>query len=166
DLRTELVYALGDENRRVREAGFRLAERLKDDQLVDLLLQYARKGESDLAGGAIRCLGRLKSEKALKVLLSLLDHSTDSDRLVSCCRALGQIGNPEAIDPLAAILRPTKWYSLRKRWSPQVRSIAAFALGQIDHPRATGILAEYVNDPDSRVKRVARSRVRRRGEGP
>ncbi len=165
DLRTEFVFAMGDENKRVREAAFRLAERLQDDRLSDLLLHYARKAESDLAASAIRCLGKLKPVSAVKYLVGLLNRTKDPERVVACCRALGQMGDPAAIEPLAMILAPKKWYDFGKGWSPQVRGTAAFALGQIADPHAGEVLAEYVNDPEPRVVRIARLRARREKAG-
>jgi HEAT repeat protein len=40
--------------------------------------------------------------------------------------------------------------------NPQLRAAAAFALGQIHHPRADEYLALYADDRDPRVREIAR----------
>jgi len=47
---------MGDGNPAVRQAAFRLAERLNDSQAVQLLLDYARNPETGLAVEAIESL--------------------------------------------------------------------------------------------------------------
>jgi len=156
DLRTELAYALGEENPKVRQAAFRLLERLSDSQSVELLLEYARGDDARLAMEAMECLGKLKPSAAVEVLVSILRSSKKTDRLVACCRALGQIADPAAIEPLVRILTDQGFFSrLKKGWS-EVRAMAAYALGQISNPRATEVLISLENDHDPRVQEVAK----------
>jgi diguanylate cyclase (GGDEF)-like protein len=159
ELRTEFAFVLDGDNAQVHEAAFRLAERLNDKKVVELLLDYAKNGDSQLATGAIKCLGRLKPAGASAVLVSLLNTMKDTERVVACCRALGQIADPASITPLAKILAlPKGLFAFRQKRSPLVRATAAFALGQIPHPQATKALAAHINDQDPRVKKIARSR--------
>jgi HEAT repeat protein len=159
ELRTEFAFVLDGDNAQVHEAAFRLAERLNDKKVVELLLDYAKNGDSQLATGAIKCLGRLKPAGASAVLVSLLNTMNDTERVVACCRALGQIADPASITPLAKILAlPKGLLAFRQKRSPLVRATAAFALGQIPHPQAAKALAAHINDQDPRVKKIARSR--------
>ena len=161
DLKTELAYALGDDSRKVRRAAFHLTERLNDPQLTSLLLDYANHEDPKMAVVAIKSLGKLKPAGAVDVLVSLLESSKEIERLISCCRALGQIADPTAIEPLAKMLAPGGLLSLRKKQSSAVRAAAGFALAQISDPRVVEALAQYVDDRDPRIRQVARALVKK-----
>lgn len=154
-LKTELAYALGDKNPQVCQAALRLAERLNDKQTVELLLDYAAHNQLELAIPAIRCLGRLKPAGIAETLCSLMVRTSDEDRVLAYCQALGLIADASSVKPLAGILAPKWWWFRRKEWSSQVRAAAAFALGQIPHAQAAQVLASFVNDRDPRVRQIA-----------
>lgn len=160
DLRAEFAQVLSDESAPVRDAAFRLAERLNDKQIGDLLLTCALNPDTELAAAAIRCLGKLRLAGSAGVLISLLHSTSETDRIVACCRALAQIADPASIEPLARLLTPRGLLFFRKPWSGRVRANAAFALGQIPHPDAARALAPFVDDGDPRVREIARTRVR------
>ncbi|RLA88524.1 MAG: hypothetical protein DRG34_04495 [Deltaproteobacteria bacterium] len=160
DLKTELAYALGDDSRKVRRAAFHLTERLNDPRLTSLLLDYANHEDPKMAVVAIKSLGKLKPAGAVDVLVSLLESSKEIERLIACCRALGQIADPSAIEPLARMLAPGGFLSLRKKQSSAVRAAAGFALAQISDPRVVEALAPYVDDHDPRIRQVARALVK------
>ncbi|UCG14200.1 MAG: diguanylate cyclase [Deltaproteobacteria bacterium] len=160
DLKTELAYALADQAPQVRRAAFRLAERMDDEQISSLLLDYAKHENSSMAVVAIKSLGKLKPEGATGVLVSLLESAKDTERVIACSRALGQIGDPAAIEPLAKIMSPGSFLSFRKKRSSLVRATAAFALAQIRHPQVVEVFAPYVEDRDPRVRQVAQGFVR------
>jgi len=157
DLKTELAYALGDDNPKVRRAAFHLTERLNDERVTSLLFDYANHEDPKMAVIAIKSLGKIKPAGAVDVLISLLESSKEIERLIACCRSLGQIADPAAIEPLAKMLPPGSILSLRKRKSSAVRAAAAFALAQIPHARVSEVLAPYVDDRDPRVRQIARS---------
>ena len=159
DLKTELAFALDNENPQIRESGFQLAERLNNSQVVELLLGYVRGQNTGLAVDAMKCLGKLKSQAALEVLIPLLGSTNDPKLIMACCQALGQIGEPAGVEPLLSILKGKGSFFRRKRRNPQVRATAAFALAQIPHPRIAEILSPFVEDQDLRVKEIARNRV-------
>jgi len=155
DLKAELAHALGEKSPEIRQAAFRLAERLNNSQAVELLLDTAKSDDPLLALESIECLGKLKPAAAVDCLISLLENHKETDRVIACCRALGQIAEPASIEPLSKILTPKGFWSRFKRGKAEVRVTAAFALGQISHPRAARLLASLKNDPDPRVREVA-----------
>jgi diguanylate cyclase (GGDEF)-like protein len=159
DLQTELAHTLGDDNPKVRQAAFRLTERLNDPRMTSLLFDYANHEDSKMAVVAIKSLGKLKPKGAVDVLVSVLESSKEIGRLIACCRALGQIADPAAIEPLAKMLAPGGLLSLRKKRSSLVRATAASALAQIPDPRVAEVLAPCVEDRDPRVRQVARGLV-------
>jgi HEAT repeat protein len=157
DLRAELTQTLSEENPRVRQAAFRLLERLNDTQTVELLLEYARGKDPRLAMECVECLGRLKPSGAVGPLLSLLQNQKKRDLLVGCCRALGQIGDPACIEPLTKILNQQGLFSRLKSGGEEVRATAAYALSQISPPRAAEVLISLENDSNPRVREVAQN---------
>ena len=156
DLKDDLVFVLGDKNPYVRQAAFQLAERINDQYVIELLLDYAKNKETTLATAAIRCLGRLKIQSVGERILSILNSTKDDDRLIACCRALGQIGDPACIDPLADILTPKGFFSFHRKHSNHVRAAAASALAQIKDPKGPAKLAVFQEDPDPRIRHIAK----------
>ena len=157
DLKTELAYALADDNSKVRRAAFHLTERLNDPRVTSLLFDYANHEDPKMAVIAIKSLGRLKPAGAVDVLVSLLNPSQELERVIASCRALGQIADPAAIEPLSQMVARGGFLSFRKKRSSSVRAAAAFALAQIPDPRVAEILGPYVDDRDPRIRQVARS---------
>jgi hypothetical protein len=159
DCKNELFFAMGDEDPNVREAAYRLAERLSNDQIVEWLLEFARNQQSILATGAIKCLSKLRPSQMEKELITLLNSSKDESVLVACCQALGQIAQSASIEALSKVLATKRFLFFHKGNSAQVRATAAFALTQIHHPKATHHLAQLVNDHDPRIRQIAQNSV-------
>jgi HEAT repeat protein len=155
DLKAELAHALGEENSKVRQAAFRLLERMNDSQAVELLLKNVEGNEPRLALESIECLGKLKPSAAVGCLLSLLENQKKSDLLAACCRSLGQIGDPACIEPLIKILTQQGLFARLKSGWAEVRATAAYALSQIPHPQAAEALISLENDSDPRVRETA-----------
>jgi HEAT repeat protein len=166
NLMTELVHAFGDENPQVRLAAFRLAERLKDSRVTDLILDSAKTLKGELAIAAVNTLGKLKPPEAIEELITLLNSTKEESLCVACCRALGQIAKPECIVPLAQVLNKKSLVFRRHRFGDQVRATAAFALGQITHQEAIDTLAKLLDDPDKRIRGIAQSVVRTAESAP
>ena len=157
DVFTELVHALRDEKKEVRLAAFQLAERLKDDRTVEMLLENARSAKGEIAVAAVNSLEKLKPPEALDTLSKILKSTRQEELRLACCRALGSIAKPECVEPLTQVLAKKSLLLRRPLFSPRVRATAAFALGQIPQARAVKTLASYVNDPDQRIREVARN---------
>jgi HEAT repeat protein len=164
DLRKELAYVLEDESSRVRRAGFLLLERLNDERLAPLLVDYANHRNSTIAIAAIKSLGKIKPAGAAGVLVSLLDSAKETDRVVAACRALGQIADPASIEPLAKVIAPIGFFSFQKPKDALVRATAAFALAQIPDPRVAAILGNHLKDSDWRIRQTAHEIVN--GQNP
>jgi HEAT repeat protein len=100
DLEHELASALADDNSKVRRAGLRMFERLKRDDLIDLITPYATDQDPDAAKGAIRGLAALGSEPAVQALLSIRKATQEPKVLIACCQAFGQVGGTTCIEAL------------------------------------------------------------------
>jgi hypothetical protein len=156
DVVTETMFALGDEDDGVRMAAFGLTQRLKDARLVEMLLENVRSTGTELALAAVRTLEKLKPPNAVDTLADILQSTRDDKLRIACCRALGQIAKTECIAPLTRTLRRKSLFRRRPLFATQVRATAAFALGQIHQAQAIKSLAGFVDDPDARVREVAR----------
>jgi len=156
DIKTELTYSLGDESPKVRHAAFLLLERINDAELTSLLFDYAIHEDSSMAIAAIKYLGKLNPAGTMDLLVSLLNSVKEIDRLIACCRALGQIADPAGIEPLAKLMVTRSFFTFRKRKNPLLRATAAFALAQISHPRVAEVFSLYLEDRDPRVRQSAR----------
>jgi HEAT repeat protein len=157
DLKSELVYALGDGDPRVQVAAVQLAERLNDNKTIEMLLDLVKNGQANLAVSSVKCLAKLNPPKTDEALSTLLSTTKDEELSLACCQALGQIASPTCIEPLSNVLDPKGFFLLRKKRSPQIRAAAAFALGQISHPQVTQVLAPLVDDGDPRVQEIVKS---------
>jgi HEAT repeat protein len=154
DLRNELQQCFYDPAPRVRRAAYELFERLQRDDLIDLIVPFARQGQPAAARATIRALARHATPTAVEALSSILDTTRDSRVAALCCQALGRSEHPAAIDALARTLTARRFKFFGHRWSRDVRSTAAAALRQIPHPRAAAALARfayYVNRKGPRI---------------
>jgi len=90
-------------------------------------------------------LGRLKDERAIKPLIHALEKNTSEGKLPSeISHALVKL---RAVEPLIEILH---------HQNPNVRLLAAWALGQIGDKRAIAPLLQLLGDADSTVRETVR----------
>jgi diguanylate cyclase (GGDEF)-like protein len=157
DLRDELTLCIGDNNPKIRRAAFRLAERLGDDDLIEVLIPFVRDEDAGVAKGTIRSLSNLRSPTAVAAVESILDATKEPELAVACCQALGQIADPAGIDALEKVASPKGFLWFGKRWGGQVRATAVLALREIDDPRAAEILGRLADDKDPIIRKLVRS---------
>jgi len=155
DLRDELAYSLGDNNPKIRRAAFRLADRLNDDSLIDILLPFAASNDPNVVKGAIRSLAELGSDAAAEAIAAALENAREPELTTACCQALGQIGHPHGVPVLERVLKRRKYGLFGNHWDDQVRATAALALRQIPDPSAARALSRFANDRDPRVRQLS-----------
>jgi len=161
DVKDELNYCLGDPDPKLRRAAFQLADRLRDESLIEVLAPFARSEDLAVAKGAISSMAKFRGESTVAALVSVLGAAKQPEVAIACCQALAQIGDASCLEALVLVLGQKKRQLCGRGWGEQVRATAALALGQIPHPRAARILAEYVDDSDPRVSRLARAALAR-----
>jgi HEAT repeat protein len=157
DLKTELICALNDEDPHVRQEAFRLAERLNNDDVENILLDLTESKKPEVAVAAIKHLAKLRPQAALQKVVVLLRSARERNRLIACCQALGQMGDSAGIDVLRDILLPKGFLSRIKGRDSRLRFAAALALTQINLPGSMDILARCTEDKDQQVRQIARS---------
>ena len=167
-----LVRALRDGDWQVREAAVEAVAEV-GPPAVDMLIQYVRDWESRKY--VIRTLGKINDERVLDPLISYLKSDEFKDdatralvdlgkpavpKLIEALSsrddfvkkqsilALGDIQDPEAVDPLIALLTDQDWL---------VRLTAASSLEKIGDLRGRAAIKPLMKDPDM----VVRMRVER-----
>jgi HEAT repeat protein len=167
-----LVRALRDGDWQVREAAVEAVAEV-GPPAVDMLVQYVRDWESRKY--VIRALGKINDERVLDPLISYLKSDEFKDdatralvdlgkpavpKLIEALNsqddfvkkqsilALGEIQDPQAVDPLIALLQDTDWL---------VRLTAASSLEKIGDLRGRAAIKPLMKDPDM----VVRMRVER-----
>lgn len=154
DLEPELALAFTNTSEGVRRNAFRLAERLNTPEVINLLNNLSLNGDTQQAVFAINTLGKLNPPSLIETLIRVLNESEDGETLIAGCRALGQIGDPASVEPLAGILIPRRRFLRRKKYDTPIRVAAAYALAQIPGERTNSILRALKKDADSRVRQV------------
>lgn len=104
--------------------------------------------DPDVRLAAAMAAGALKVERALRPLIKLLDEENDSDVVVGILRALGQLGDPGAVQAIEK-RAGTGFFS---RPPTDVRIAAYRALHAIGTPHARSLLEAAREDKDPEVR--------------
>jgi hypothetical protein len=124
---------------------------------VETLLEYV-DADSDpgLQKVTFKALGEIGSEEATGPLANKLDADNEQVRPYAA-RALGLIGDPRAVEPLADVLTDDE--------NDEVRAAAAWALRQIGTERALSAAGDFADDRAYLVQHEASRAAAALGEG-
>jgi HEAT repeat protein len=159
DVKDVIAYSLEDANPKIRRAAFRLAERVSDDAIIEVILPFAHHEDLAVTKGTIRSLAQMGSVKAAQAVVAILEKTREPDLAIVCCQALGQIADPASVEALVRALNRRGRFWVGRWWSGQVRATAALALAQIPHQWAKQALKKFLQDPEPRVQQIASSRA-------
>ncbi|OQW36970.1 MAG: hypothetical protein A4E19_14645 [Nitrospira sp. SG-bin1] len=127
-----LIPLLQDKVKAVREEAVAALAAIGDAAIPSLL--KALQHEDWLVRlHAVESLGKAKSKRAAEPLLSVLFNDRDSAVREDAVRALGEIGDPRAVDFLFTAMQ-----------EPGLRTLAVEALGRIGDPRAVPKLIDVL----------------------
>ncbi len=127
-----LIPLLQDKVKAVREEAATALAAIGDTAIPCLV--HALKHEDWLVRlHAVESLGKTRSPRAVEPLLSALFNDADSAVREDAVRALGEIGDAEAVDHLCVAMR-----------EPGLRTVAVEALGRIGNPSAVPVLIDVV----------------------
>ena len=146
----ELAAAVLDSSGQPRTRWWPVAfalQRLEDKRALPALLTLAKDANPYTRAFAVKGLAALKDRSAVPVLMPLLS-SGERSVLIETIRALGRIGDPAAIKPIARFIADAAT-------DPHVRLEAVSALGGFHQPEVGDVLLDVLADPSPAVRGAA-----------
>ena len=146
-----LTSTLAHRDARVRRETVISLAKIGGEDAGMLALGMLEDADADVRAGAVRAVGVLKVERALRPLLELLEGEEQDSVVEEALRSLGQLGDPGAV---SSIEKRAVITFLRKP-STDMRVAAYSALGAIGTPHAMNLVEEALDDKDANVRSVA-----------
>ncbi len=144
DLIEPTIELLSDPDDEVRAMALVVAGSFEDPRIIPATISLLKDDDWWLRVTAADTLGRFKDEQATAALVATLE---DPEARWAAVEALGRIGDPRALQPLAKLLADP---------APEVRIEVLLALRNFDHPKILEALQKVASsDPD----RVVRGRA-------
>jgi len=137
--------ALGSSSVQCPKCGSNLSYQIEEE--YDSTIRWRFKQSVSIRGVNATHQFKLEYKKDLEELFEALRHKDDDVR-ENAAKALGQIGDPRAVDPLASALKDE---------TSNVRQIAAYALGYIGDPKAVEPLTQALRDENEYVQNAAKT---------
>ncbi|HSG49525.1 MAG TPA: HEAT repeat domain-containing protein [Longimicrobiales bacterium] len=160
DAVSRLKAALGHDDPRVRKEVLVTLAKLGGDDVGVLAKVHLEDPDPAVRAQAVRTVGVLHVELALRPLLALLDREEEQDVILEAIRSLGLLGDVAAVPTLDRLASP----SLFARNPQEVRVAAYRALGAIGSPRTQELIQEALADKDPEVRRTAETLLQGRDE--
>lgn len=145
-----LTSTLAHEDARVRRETVISLAKIGGEDSGMLALGMIEDADADVRAGAVRAVGVLKVERALRPLLELLEHEEQDSVVEEVLRSLGQLRDPSAVP---SIEKRAVGNFLRKP-PTDVRVAAYTALGAIGTPHAMSLVEEALDDKEPEVRSV------------
>lgn len=149
----ELVMAtLAHTDGRIRREALLALAKVGGEDAGMLVYGMIDDPDPEVRRAAAMAAGALKVERALKPLLALLESEQDADVVVGVLQALGQLGDPGAVNTI----EKRAVGSFFSRQPLEVRIAAYRALQNIGTPHAKSLLVQAADDKDADVKKAVR----------
>jgi len=147
-----ITGALGRPEPKLRREALLALARIGGEDAGMLAYGMLEDPDASVRAAAAVAVGRTRLERAVRPLIRLLHEEDDLEVLVEALRALGELGDPGAVQ---AIERHATGSFLR-RPPPELRIAAYGALHRIGTPRARRLLNQAVDDRSPEVRSEAR----------
>lgn len=147
-----LTGALAHEDPRVRREAILALAKLGGEDAAMLVYGMLEDADTDVRLAAAMAAGALKVERALRPLLAILGSETDDNVIVATLQALGQLGDPGAVNAI----EKKAVGSFFSKPRPPVRIAAYRALQRIGTPHAMQVLRAAADDKDAEVRGAVR----------
>ena len=146
-----LEPCLGHGDARVRREAVMALARLGQGPAGSLVLPLVADEDADVRAAAAQCLGNLVHASAARALRERLVVEDNDVVLVEVLRAVGRLGDPEAVEGIRQRAVP----SFFVRPARPVRIAGLRALGRIGTPEAVVLLEEGAEDRDPDLRGAA-----------
>ena len=147
-----IISTLAHTDARVRREALLALVKVGGEDAGMLVYGMIEDLDPDVRLAAAMAAGALKVERALRPLLALLEGEADPDVAVGVLRALGQLGDPGAVNAI----EKRAVGSFFSRPPADVRIAAYRALHNIGTPHAKSLLVQAADDKDPAVKGAVR----------
>jgi HEAT repeat protein len=147
-----VISTLAHTDARVRREALTALAKVGGEDAGMLVYGMIEDPDPDVRMAAAMAAGELKVERALRPLLALLEQENDSDVVAGVLRALGQLGDPGAVNAI----EKRAVGSFFSRPPADVRIAAYRALHSIGTPHAKSMLMQAADDKDPAVKGAVR----------
>ncbi|HSW30654.1 MAG TPA: HEAT repeat domain-containing protein [Longimicrobiales bacterium] len=147
-----IISTLAHTDARVRREALLALAKVGGEDAGQLVYGMIEDLDADVRLAAAMAAGELKVERALRPLLALLEQENDSDVVAGVLRALGQLGDPGAVNAI----EKRAVGSFFSRPPADVRIAAYRALHNIGTPHAKSLIMEAADDKDPAVKGAVR----------
>ena len=132
----------------VRQAAYKLAGRQDVPGFADAVIEALDHPLSVVVSDAVGAVGKMRLEAAAGGVARILARTEDDEVRRKCCLALGKLQAPEGVKALDAIVGKKKMLSSQKGHPIEVRSVAAWALGEIPGKEAEKAYERAKKDPE------------------
>ncbi len=165
-----LKKAINHPDRRIRvEAVLTLPRiRSEDDRKGRFLMRSIRDRDDLVKREAIKMLGELEYEPAVKELIDIISPSSISSKQQSdmirqaACMALASIGDRRAVGPLISLLDTPPWYKFSRKTGGAIKISAIQALKQFSGKEVENALKKALKDNDKFVSAAAESALKKK----
>ena len=150
-----ITSALANPDPRVRREALKSLAKLQAEDSGELVRDLLDDPDQSVKIGAAVAAGELRVRLAVKPLLAMLDANPDPDEVLLLLGALGQLGDPGAVQSIKKHAVRT----LFRKPPAEVRIAAYRALHLIGTPHAKQLLKDVVRDKDENVKAAVKEMV-------
>lgn len=150
-----VTSALANPDPRVRREALRSLAKLQAEDSGELVRGLLDDPDQSVKIGAVVAAGELRVQRAVKPLLAMLNANPDPDEVLPLLRALGQLGDPAAVQSIEK-------HAVRTLFSKppaEVRIAAYRALHLIGTPHAKQLLRDVIRDKDQDVKSAVKEMI-------
>ena len=164
DALPELKELLDDNEPQVQREAVRAILNVGTDQAFQILQEALRTGNEQSRNAIMQSIGSLRDERATPLVVHII-RNVDYKKLTSvylrAIEQLGQLKDPEAVQPLAEVFRrPGEWWAPRR--TSALRTAAAAALARVGTNEAFQVLEEAVSNGPRGLRNAARPHLRNR----
>ena len=128
-----LIKLLSNENSEIRKVSIAALGEIKSVLALEPLIKLLSNENSEITKASIAALGKIRSEKIVEPIIEIIDNQ-DKMTKIKCIEILSKIKSTKAVTKLVEVLS-------NKDENSEVRSWAAFALGEIGDEKAVQPLA-------------------------
>jgi len=164
DALPELKELLDDTEPQVQREAVRAILNVGTDQAFQILQEALKTGSEQSRNAIMQSIGSLRDERATPLVVHIVknvDYKKLTAVYLRAIEQLGQLKDPEAVEPLTeAFRRPGEWWAPRR--TSALRAAAAAALARVGTDEAFAVLEDAVTNGPRGLRNAARPHLRNR----